>query len=70
MPGVFTEAIIRDMAAFNDKPVIFSLSNPTSKAECTAVEAYTYSEGRAVFVSGSPFPTFEGFGKVRIAIKL
>ena len=62
-PGTFTREVIETMAEANERPTIFALSNPTSRAECTADQAYAWSGGRAIFASGSPFAPVEFEGR-------
>ncbi|CAA2961395.1 NADP-dependent malic enzyme-like isoform X2 [Olea europaea subsp. europaea] len=62
----FTKEVVEAMASFNEKPIILALSNPTSQSECTAEEAYTWSKGRAIFCSGSPFDPVEYDGKILV----
>ncbi|GAB7365820.1 hypothetical protein MBLNU230_g7153t1 [Neophaeotheca triangularis] len=61
--GAFTPQILQRMAQINDRPIIFPLSNPSSKSECTFEEAYKHTKGKCLFASGSPFPTLHADGK-------
>ena len=62
----FTEDVVAAMCKVNDRPIVFALSNPTSKSECTAEEAYRWSQGRALFACGSPFPPVTLDGRLHV----
>jgi len=63
IPKLFTREAVETMAELNQRPIIFPYSNPTSRSECSAEEAYRWSGGRAIFASGSPFPPVDIGGR-------
>ena len=54
--GAFTQSVVEAMSRINERPIIFALSNPTDKAECSAEQAYTWSKGKALYAAGVQFP--------------
>ncbi|MEP6780738.1 MAG: NAD-dependent malic enzyme, partial [Gemmatimonadaceae bacterium] len=63
-PKVFTEPVLRAMTELTPRPIVFALSNPTSKMECTSEEAYRWTDGKAIFASGSPAPSVTLHGQL------
>jgi len=66
VPKSFDRAVLEAMARLNERPIVFALSNPTSKAECSAEEAWGWTGGRAIYASGSPFPPCQVNGRTMV----
>jgi malate dehydrogenase (oxaloacetate-decarboxylating)/malate dehydrogenase (oxaloacetate-decarboxylating)(NADP+) len=66
VPGLITKEIVESLCKNVERPIVFALSNPTSKAECSAQQAYEWSDRKALFCSGSPFPDYTYGGKTLI----
>ena len=62
--GIFDESILTKMGQWNEHPIIFPLSNPSTQSECTYEEAMKHTQGRALFASGSPFASLEHDGRL------
>jgi malate dehydrogenase (oxaloacetate-decarboxylating)(NADP+) len=62
-PKMFTQPVLEAMARLNDRPIVFALSNPTANSECTAEDAYSWTQGRGIFAGGSPFAPVTVYGK-------
>lgn len=65
--GLFARPVLETLARVNERPIVFALSNPTSRSECTAADAYTWTGGRAIFASGSPFDPVILEGKRKVS---
>jgi malate dehydrogenase (oxaloacetate-decarboxylating)(NADP+) len=61
--SLMSSEVIEAMSRLNERPIIFPLSNPTRKAECTAEQAYTWSKGKALYASGVQFPDVQYQGQ-------
>ena len=61
--GIFSPEILTKMARWNETPIVFPLSNPSANSECTFEDAIQYTDGRALFASGSPFVELDFMGK-------